>query len=161
MINQCLSDFMTARKGNSNLLDEVKIKEIAMMEMLRSKTDQGLSHANSRAPSPHAHLQANAILSNTLAADEGHSQATLPVVEANASNLAPISDPSVQSMFDQFWGLQPALDLYGGGPFGTFRGDYGEISWDNFSTLIENAGGGTGDWRLPTDPPTTFHPPPS
>lgn len=71
MINQCLSDFMTARKGNGNLLDEVKIKEIAMMEMLRSKTDQGLSHANSRAPSPHVHLQANASLSNTLAADEG------------------------------------------------------------------------------------------
>lgn len=48
-------------------------------------------------------------------------------------------------MFDQFWGLQPAFDLYGGGPFGTYRGDYGEMSWDNFSTLIENAGGGTGD----------------
>ncbi|OXG19813.1 nuclear protein [Cryptococcus neoformans Ze90-1] len=141
MINQCLSDFMTARKGNGNLLDEVKIKEIAMMEMLRSKTDQGLSHANSRAPSPHVHLQANASLSNTLAADEGQSLATEP----NASNLAPISDPSVQSMFDQFWGLQPAFDLYGGGPFGTYRGDYGEMSWDNFSTLIENAGGGTGD----------------
>lgn len=94
---------MTARKGNSNLLDDVKIKEIAMMEMLRSKTGQGLSRANSRAPSPHAHVHANAALSSTLTADEGQSQATLPATEPNASNLAPISDPSVQSMFDQFW----------------------------------------------------------
>nr|KIR49348.1 nuclear protein [Cryptococcus bacillisporus CA1280] len=161
MINQCLSDFMNARKGNSNLLDEVKIKEIAMMEMLRSKTGQGLSRANSRAPSPHAHIHANAALSSTLTADEGQSQATLPATEPNASNPAPISDPSVQSMFDQFWGLQPPLDLYGGGPFGTYRGDYGEISWDNFSTLIENVGGDAGDWQLPTDPATAFHPPPS
>ncbi|KIR54774.1 nuclear protein [Cryptococcus gattii Ru294] len=160
MIHQCLSDFMTARKGNSNLLDDVKIKEIAMMEMLRSKTGQGLSRANSRAPSPHAHVHANAALSSTLTADEGQSQATLPATEPNASNLAPISDPSVQSMFDQFWGLQPALDLYGGGPFGTYRGDYGEISWDNFSTLIENVGGDAGDWQLPTDQATAFHPPP-
>ncbi|KJE05447.1 nuclear protein [Cryptococcus gattii NT-10] len=159
MIHQCLSDFMTARKGNSNLLDEVKIKEIAMMEMLRSKTGQGLSRANSRAPSPHAHVHANAALSSTLTADEGQSQATLPATEPNASNLAPISDPSVQSMFDQFWGLQPALDLYGGGPFGTYRGDYGEISWDNFSTLIENVGGDAGGWQLPTDQATAFHPP--
>lgn len=161
MINQCLSDFMNARKGNSNLLDEVKIKEIAMMEMLRSKTGQGLSHANSRAPSPHANIHANAALSSTLTADEGQSQATLPATEPNASNPAPISDPSVQSMFDQFWGLQPPLDLYGGGPFGTYRGDYGEISWDNFSTLIENVGGDAGDWQLLTDPATAFHPPPS
>ncbi|KIR77643.1 nuclear protein [Cryptococcus gattii EJB2] len=159
MIHQCLSDFMTARKGNSNLLDEVKIKEIAMMEMLRSKTGQGLSRANSRAPSPHAHVHANAALSSTLTADEGQSQATLPATEPNASNLAPISDPSVQSMFDQFWGLQPALDLYGGGPFGTYRGDYGEISWDNFSTLIENVGGDAGGWQLPTDQATAFHRP--
>ncbi|WWC63044.1 uncharacterized protein I303_105643 [Kwoniella dejecticola CBS 10117] len=128
-INQCLASFVAARKGNSNLLDNVKIKEIAMIEVLRNKADSSLTTFNSPVGSPQR-VQPDLTVSDP--------SNTIPTDPSGLS-----TDPTLQTMFDQFWGSQVTNDLYGE-PFDNLGGERGGLSHENFNALMESLGAGQG-----------------
>ncbi|WWC93844.1 hypothetical protein V866_000680 [Kwoniella sp. B9012] len=138
-INECLAAFVAARKGNSNLLDDVKIKEIAMIEVLRNKADSSLTRANSRANSPIGSGSQTLHVSGLNGSGSAVPAGGLPQPTADISNTL---DPSLQNIFDQFWGTQLTADLYMNQSFDNMGGERGGLTYENFNSLMESLGAG-------------------
>lgn len=85
-IRECLSNFAAARRGNADLLDETRVKEVAVIEMLEHQAEDMATRVNSRAGSP---------------VTRGGAGTT------EAQDIFPrssLDDPSFESLFDIFWG---------------------------------------------------------
>lgn len=135
-IQQCLSSFIASRRGNNNLLDAIKIKEVAMVELLQMKADQSLIKAQSRATSPHPMVQPGDTLSG------GNAVFPLGTWEPDTTAL----DPGLQSLFDQFWGPDALGDMGNAGDFGSTGGNG---VWDSLNALLGIGGSGVEDGAPP------------
>ncbi|OCF31072.1 hypothetical protein I316_07343 [Kwoniella heveanensis BCC8398] len=132
LINECLTSFVAVRKGNTNLLDEVKIKEIAMIEVLRNRADMNLTRANSPAPAT------TSIVSLNVDDSQATETSTPHPATAGVTNI----DPNLQSMFDQFWGSQASVDLYGDqGMHNPGDAGAGGLSQEYLNALLESLAG--------------------
>jgi hypothetical protein len=139
-IQQCLERFASTRRGDGHVLDYIRVKEMAMIEMLQAKAEA--VKAASRAPSPLPERS-----------DHASNVPDLPnAADASATllDINPDLDQSLQLFLDQFWGSDsvPGLDwpdgAMGGQP-GNSVGTGEEVIWGLGSLLPNSTPGGQGE----------------
>jgi hypothetical protein len=141
-IQRCLADFLARRQGDANLLNDIRIKEAAMIELLQLQADRNLTRSNSRAVSPAPDESAQAPANPTYVSNLGlHEAGQQPF------------DPTLQTLFDLFWTPQALSgNLYDTGAFGLSgpREEHGDLPWGDINELLGAMGGGpSGDEGQP------------